>query len=422
MNAEASSSGDVSAGDGAEKLHGELGARIAGRGMGEPLRVIIRFRDPQVGRGLLAATLEATQVRHFELVPASALIAPPSLVQELARDPNVEVIWEDLPVHTMLDFSVPHIQVPAVWGEGRRGRGVTIAVVDTGIDEAHPDFTGRIVATQAFGSPTPHDGNGHGTHVASIIAGDGRASNGRYVGVAPEASLLAAKVLRDDGSGFMSDVMAGVEWAVQRGARVINLSLGSDGSCDGTDALSVTCDAAVGRGVVVCVAAGNAGPAPRTVGSPGCARNVITVGASTDNDAIASFSSRGPTKDGRVKPDIVFPGHNIIAARAQGTSMGSPVDQFYTSASGTSMATPHCSGAVALMLEAEPTLAPLAVKQRLMSAAVNLGLDANTQGAGRADVYAAVHGTTPTPPPTPPPTPEPPPGCLGSVLRLLRLA
>jgi serine protease AprX len=243
------------------------------------------------------------------------------------------------------------------------------------------------------------------------------------VGVAPEALLLVAKVLRNDGSGFMSDVMSGIDWAVDQGAQVINLSLGSDGACDGTDALSVTCDAAVARGIVLCVAAGNAGPGPRTVGSPGCARNVITVGASTDNDAIASFSSRGPTLDGRVKPDIVFPGQNIVAARAKGTSMGTPQGEFYTSASGTSMATPHCSGAVALLLAAEPSLTPAQVKQRLMSTAVNLGLDSNSQGAGRADVYAAVHPSVPVPEPTPTPEPTPapnPPGCLEAILRLFR--
>ncbi|MCD6289979.1 MAG: S8 family peptidase [Anaerolineae bacterium] len=423
---------------GGRKIRGGLHARLATLSADEPIRVIVRYRSVEATRARITVRARGIVVRHhYELIPASALVASRQIVEELAQDPDVEDVWEDLPVHTMLDVSVPHIRAPEVWAEGYRGNGIKVAVVDTGIDETHPDFEGRVIATKGFASESAHDGHGHGTHVASIIAGSGKAGNGKYVGIAPEALLMVAKVLRDDGGGYMSDVIAGVEWAVNQGAQVINLSLGSDGSCDGTDALSVACDAAVSHGVVVCVAAGNAGPGGSTVGSPGCARKVITVGASTDDDQIASFSSRGPTSDGRVKPDIVFPGYNIVAARASGTGMGHPVNDFYTSASGTSMATPHCSGAAALLLEAEPSLTPEQVAERLKAGAVDLGEDANAQGAGRADVYAAIHageGATPTPSPTPEPTPtpgptppgpepppEPPPGCLTAVLRALHL-
>jgi serine protease AprX len=260
--------------------------------------------------------------------------------------------------------------------------------------------------------------------VAGIAAGAGS----KYRGVAPGATLYSAKVLRGDGSGMFSDVMAGVEWAVDQGVHVINLSLGSSGSSDGNDALSYTCDAAVGKGIVVCVAAGNDGPGARTVGSPGAARLVITIGATDDHDAIASFSSRGPTADGRSKPDVCFPGVKIIAPRAAGTSMGTPIDALYTEASGTSMATPHAAGACALLLQAKTSLTPAQVKELLMTTARNLGLDANTQGSGRAVVFAAYQKATqgpppiPTPPPTPPPTPTPPKkGCLGSGFGLLAL-
>ena len=224
--------------------------------------------------------------------------------------------------------------------------------------------------------------------------------------MAPEALLLAAKVLKDNGSGMTSDVMAGVDWAVQQGSQVINLSLGSNGPCDGSDALSTLCDEAVNRGVVMCVAAGNSGPGVSTVGSPGCACQVITVGATNDSDQITNFSSRGPTGDGRVKPDVCFPGFGIIAARAEGTSMGTPIDARYTSASGTSMATPHASGVAALLLQARPGIAPAEVKLRLMEAAINLGLDPNTQGKGRGDAMAA-HQYVPVAPPPPPPPPPP---------------
>ena len=224
---------------------------------------------------------------------------------------------------------------------GNRGEGVTVCIIDTGIDSDHPDFAGRIGLTKDFsGKGSVEDGNGHGTHVASTVAGTGAASNGKYVGVAPAASILVAKVLSDAGGGRMSDVMAGVEWAVQNGADVLNLSLGSDGNSDGKDALSTMCNVAVD--------AGNAGPGANTVGSPGAADKVITVRASTDTDGMANFSSRGPTADGRVKPDISAPGTKIIAARATGT----PLDDNYTSAQGTSMATPHVAGLCALILKA----------------------------------------------------------------------
>jgi serine protease AprX len=139
---------------------------------------------------------------------------------------------------------------------------------------------------------------------------------------------------------------------------------------------------------------------------------VITVGASTDTDTVATFSSRGPTLDGRQKPDICLPGADITAARSAGTVMGSPLDEFYTRASGTSMATPHATGAVALLLQANPSFTPDQAKGKLMQTARSLGLEGNVQGAGRADVASAcgVTGNNPVePPPVEPPPVEPPP-------------
>jgi subtilisin family serine protease len=213
----------------------------------------------------------------------------------------------------------------------------------------------------------------------------------------------------------MSEVMAGLEWAVEQGVQVINLSLGGLGPCDGTDALSTTCDAAVDRGVLVCVASGNYGPGASTIGPPGCARKVLTVGACTKEDAIASFSGRGPTSDGRIKPDILVPGVDIVSCRAHDTSLGDPVDALYTTSSGTSMAAPHATGICALLLEAFPNLTPAELKARVMDTALNLGLDSNTQGSGRADAFQAYEGT----PSTSPPPPPPPPGCLLGVLQSL---
>lgn len=400
----------------ASKMASPLLSALQELGDGAPIRVIVRYREAPPPPDRLV--VKAADVRTYRLIPATALQTTPEGVRALAEDPVVERIWLDEWVHTCLDVSVPLIRAPYVWEAGYRGRGIRVGVVDTGIDREHPDFAGRVLAGKSFVGGDFQDDNGHGTHVAGILAGSGAASGGRYEGVAPEALLYVAKVLRADGSGLMSHVMAGVEWAVDQGAQVINLSLGGIGPCNGTDALSELCDAAVEQGVVVCVAAGNAGPGAATVGPPGCARQVITVGASTDRDEVAGFSSRGPTLDGRVKPDLVFPGVGIVSCRARGTSMGTPVGEHYTTASGTSMATPHASGTAALLLEAAPSLTPAQVKALLQQTAVNLGLDPNTQGSGRADAFAAYQAISPQPPPPPPPPGEPK-GCLAALLRLL---
>lgn len=407
------------------------------RAGGDTVPVIVRFTEARSVADFArrSAAIGALSVNWtYVTVPSIALSTDAKGIDALLAMPDVAEVWYDEPVHTMLDSSVPVIGAPQVWAQlGNRGAGITVAIVDTGIDTDHPDFAGRITFTQDFtGSGTAQDGNGHGTHVASTVAGSGAASGGKYVGVAPAASLMAARVLASDGSGRMSDVMAGVEWAAQNGAHVINLSLGSDGSSDGKDALSTVCNAVVDLGKVVVVAAGNAGPGSATVGSPGAAAKVITVGASDDSDRMASFSSRGPTADGRVKPDVVAPGVSIVAARAAGTSMGRPVDDKYTNAQGTSMATPHVAGLCALLLAQEPGLLPADVKARLMSTAVNLGLAGNDQGSGRVDALAAVSDGQPAPGPTPDPTPDPTPGptpdptpspvgCLGAVLQLFGL-
>ncbi len=387
----------------------------------ERIPVIVRHK-----KGVFSAQAvlpSSPKIEHkYDLFPGEALEATPADIETLSRQEDVEQIWPDLPVHTCLNVSVPKIETPKVWDVGFRGAGIRIAVIDTGIDDTHPDFAGRIVATKSFVGDTAQDDNGHGTHVAGIAAGSGVASKGKYVGVASEASLYVAKVLRADGSGSMSGVMAGLEWAVlEQKVQVINLSLGGAGPCDGTDALSTLCDEAVQQaGIVMCVAAGNSGPAAKTVGPPGCARYVVTVGAANDNDQIAPFSSRGPTSDGRVKPALVFPGVEIAAPQAAGTKLGPVVAEGDISISGTSMATPHASGVAALMLQAKPELSAEEVRMRMVAGATNIGALPNEQGAGRGDAYQAYLNAiqeVPEPIPPPPPPPEEPPGCLAGLFR-----
>ena len=384
------------------------------------LKVIVRHRGDSFFNNRALG-----DVQSFNLISAQAMSLQTNDIEELSDEDDIEYIWADLPVQACLDSSVPSINVPQLWDRGFLGDGIKLAVIDSGIDPKHPDFAGRIIARQNFIGGSEDDENGHGTHVASAAAGDGKASNGKYRGVAPAAHLYIAKVLNAAGDGSMSSVMAGIEWAVEQGVQVINLSLGSGVSCNGSDALSMLCDAAVEqRGIMVCVAAGNSGPNAQTVGSPGCAKLVMTVGASTDDNQVASFSSRGPTADGRIKPDVLFPGVAVIAAQAAGTELGDVVMPGYVSMQGTSMATPHAAGACCLLLQAKPDLSPQKIKTIFQNTATDIRQPVNAQGSGRADVLKALGqlDNIPEPDPTPPtPTPdiEPEPekkGCLGALL------
>lgn len=286
---------------------------------------------------------------------------------------------------------------------------IVIAVVDTGIDATHVDLDGgKVIGWKDYvnSRTTPYDDHGHGTHCASIAAGSGD-GNATYRGVAYGAALVGVKVLDSSGSGSMSTVDAGINWCISNKAtyniRVISLSLGTSGSSDGTDSTSVAVNNAVANGIVCCVAAGNSGPARYTIGSPGAAADAITVGAMADTGekgfSLASFSSRGPTKDGRIKPDICAPGVNITAAKANSTNQ-------YITYSGTSMATPFTAGTAALMLAANPGLTPAQVKAIITGTAEGWGPAGQDvdYGYGRLQAYEAIKqaggytGTGPTVP------------------------
>ncbi|MCK4474977.1 S8 family peptidase, partial [Candidatus Bathyarchaeota archaeon] len=279
-----------------------------------------------------------------------------SEIFDLARNSYVDHIWLDRRFTVCLDQSVDIIKNPVEWanfessfGRNINGSGVKIAILDTGIDSTHPDFyfpngTSSIANAISFTGESTADKFGHGTHCASIAAGTGAANNGQYVGVALGATLLNVKVLNNQGKGMESWIISGIQWAVDNNAKILSMSFKGSISSDGTDPISTTVNWATEQGVVCVVAAGNHGPEMYSITSPGVAESAITVGASHKNDAIASFSSRGPTSSFTIKPDILAPGVDIIAARANGTNMGTPVSQFYTMASGTSMATPHATG------------------------------------------------------------------------------
>ncbi len=312
----------------------------------------------------------------------------PTLAGDIAR------IQLDAKVTADLDRSVPQIGAPAAWEAGFDGTGVTVAVLDTGVDTTHPDLAGVITETRNFTpSPTTEDKVGHGTHVAATIAGTGAAAGGTRKGVAPGARILAGKVLNDSGSGLVSWILDGMEWAAGSGADVVNMSLGG-GPTDGTDILSQGLDALTDQtGTLFVVSAGNDGENGEfTVGSPGAANRALTVGAVDRNDALAEFSSRGPrTGDFAIKPDITAPGVGIVAARAAGTTFGTPVDASYTALSGTSMAAPHVAGAAAILAQQHPGWGARELKDALASTAERKdGLTVFEQGGGRVDVARAV--------------------------------
>ncbi|GAA2542885.1 S8 family serine peptidase [Winogradskya consettensis] len=336
------------------------------------------------GAALAMTSIGATAVR-----PAKSSLAEFWKSQGgQARLSGATQIFLDGKVKAALDKSTAQIGAPTAWQQGLDGRGVKVAILDTGIDATHPDLAGKIAGTANFSSsPDVVDRFGHGTHVASTIAGSGAASGGSRKGVAYGSDLLIGKVLGDDGTGYESEIIAGMQWAVDSGAKVVNMSLGG-GATDGLDPMSLAVDEiSAASGALFVVAAGNEG-ADSSVGTPGAATDALTVGAVDRTDQIASFSSRGPRLgDLGLKPEITAPGVDIVAARAAGTTMGEPVDEFYTAASGTSMATPHVAGAAAIVAQQHPDWSGAKIKEALVSTAkTTTGPDVYAQGAGRVDL------------------------------------
>ncbi|MGW3809637.1 S8 family serine peptidase [Micromonospora sp. NPDC005113] len=303
---------------------------------------------------------------------------------------GIKQIWLDGKVYADLAESVAQIGTPEVWASGDTGQGVDVAVLDTGVDEGHPDLAGRIVETRSFiAGEDVQDVRGHGTHVASTIAGTGVASGGAEKGVAPGARLHIGKVLANSGSGSDSQVLAGMEWAaVEQHAKIINMSLGTQEPSDGTDPLSQAVNRLSAQtGALFVIAAGNTS-GPGTVSSPGAADAALTVGAVDSGDHLADFSSQGPrVGDGALKPEITAPGVDILAARSQYTAEG---EGFYQTMSGTSMATPHVVGAAALLAAKHPELTGAQLKDLLTSTAKQTpDYTAFQAGSGRVDVATA---------------------------------
>lgn len=390
------------------------------------VRVIIQTRTAITVNTKIAA-VQGKVLKNFYGLPFVAVEVQAQNLDELANDPSVLKMSIDAPVKgSTIDGTEepPNSSSGGVAAFNRwagTGQGVGVAIIDSGIAN-HPDLNNVVYSADFTGAvPGSGDGFGHGTHVAGIVAGSGQSSGGMYAGIAPQSRLVNLRALDNNGAGYTSDVIHAIDWAIQNrnaagndgqplNIRVINLSLGHQPfESASTDPLAVACRMATQAGIVVVVSAGNYGRGAlgKTVyggiTSPGFEPSVITVGAVTtwgtpsrSDDTVASYSSRGPTRDSFLKPDITAPGSRMVAAMSPGNALVTqhPELQFdsnYMKLSGTSMAAPVITGAAAMILSKVPTLTPNAVKAILMfTAEKRATLGPLDWGAGYVNIAGAM--------------------------------
>lgn len=317
----------------------------------------------------------------FDPVPAVAAELLPEAIEKLRGRPEIESIEEDVVLYAIgqtKPWGVDRIDADLAWPAGNTGKGVRVVILDTGIDYDHPDLKPaggvNFAGTSRDGNTNPYywnDNYGHGTHVAGIVAA--RNNTVGVVGVAPDASLWAIKVLSDDGSGYTSDIIQGLDWCVAHGMRVASMSLGGGG----TSSLKYACDRAYARGVLLVAAAGNSGGA---VNYPAAYSSVLAISATDSRNTLASWSCYGP------QIDLAAPGVSILSTYKNGT---------YATMSGTSMACPHATGAAALAWASGLT-SNTAVRSRLLNTAEDLGLAGfdSKYGYGLVDAQRAAGALT----------------------------
>ena len=495
-----------SAENGQDKIDPALAEMIESSGSDSvPVIIILRSDGDLRTDSILADEGIAVKYR-YQLIPGLAGEATGQAISDLAKDDRVSGIYFDrsarlcqfgrteengsvengtagqdgptVPDNSSMtqeafgsDLSLEEYLSPArvigadkLWEKGIDGRGIRVAVIDSGIDKNHPDLVGKVVAEKNFLSDeiTADDLLGHGTMVAGIIAGSGAASGGKYRGIAPGADLISVKVIDGQGDGKVSDIIAGIEWAVYSGADVLSLSLGGINLGETNPPITMAADNAVAAGVVVCVAAGNRNSSesqatvaksvarmataslsapnhapdagndyleslarhlgekvagieegqgtiraqqkggseqqdvflllvpvvvalpPGLIDSPGDGVKVITVGAADSSGRMAGFSGSGPTRDDRIKPDVVAPGVDIISTVPSGLKRPVYVDDYYARESGTSLSTPVAAGLAALLLQAGDNLTCAGVKAAMTRGAQKLR---NSQGEAYEEYY-----------------------------------
>lgn len=365
--------------------------------------------------GVMDSGAPMRRTKFFWNVNALMATASPEVIAEMADRDDVQKIILDRRIVLDRDYreveeldgsaftyGLEKIGVPELRGKHSdlTGKGVTVGIIDTGLDASHPEFKGKEVLFKDFlnNKTEPYDDNGHGTHVAGTISGIG--AGGTQIGIAPAVKLVIGKVFTASGSGSLSAILRAMEWIADPSGKeangknrpqVVNNSwgggMGEDVKDDPFYQATLTW---VQLEIFPCFAAGNSGPSASTVGSPGGLPPAFAVGATDSEDEAASFSSRGPvslTVDGKklnyVKPDVAAPGVKVLSSMPGGK---------YGTMSGTSMATPHTTGAIALLYQAKPGLKIAQVREILSKTAQHLGEDGknNTFGAGRINVAASV--------------------------------
>lgn len=386
----------------------------------ETLRAIITYNQkPTASQVQILQNLGLT-VKTFSVLPMVGVVGTKSQITQISSLPEVVSVWQDKPLNYLLRESVPLIGADKVQSTlSCTGKGVGVAVIDSGIDGLHQDLKKRMVQNvkiiPLLGIDVPLNPSntdttsGHGTHVAGTIAGDGTASRGEYKGVSPEANLIGL------GAGellFILSALEGFDYAIANretyNIKVISNSWGTTGTFDPTDPINVASKTAYDAGITVVFAAGNEGPANNTLNPYSVAPWVIGVAAGNkDGTTLANFSSRGIPGDNFYSPTITAPGAGIVAPRAITgaiTLVSAPDDvninplyaPYYTTLSGTSMATPHVSGVVALLKQANPALTPDQIKQILTQTATPMGDYQRFQvGAGYLNALEAVKDALP---------------------------
>ncbi len=421
-----------------DKMSDSVAALAAAGGHGL-VDIVVRYdQHPEMFDDDVVADLGGVVVRSYQSLEMRAIRLPASALEDLAAEENVDWLSLDSAVASLSVASRLTANLPsdASTNIGYNGQDIGIAIIDTGVSK-HADLGANFLQYSFLGGayPTPgivdgaivtfndtgrDDRFGHGTHVAGIITGNGLDSGGAYEGSAKGATVLALQVLDHKGAGQMSDVLAALDWLHEFGSyfdiRIVNLSLGmSIGESNATDPMVLAAERLWDAGIVVVVAAGNEGfQGNMTITSPGNSRKVITVGSLTDSgtgdvfsdDYVSSFSSRGPTVgDYVLKPDLVAPGNRLVAAIPKNSTLKqelssrlitcsvSACDSDYLELSGTSMATPMVTAAVARMLQKDPAASPATVKARLMRSSRKIDDEPTAAGAGALDVEAALDDT-----------------------------
>jgi len=396
------------------KAQGPMNKRLAGKSPSEILkqkRIIASISQQSLKNEINTLRKKSSDIKKMESLwinNSMIITAKASYIKSLAERDDLERLDFDAEIKLFdpimrsvekginsddFTYGLKKVQAAKVWNElGINGTGVTVGVLDTGIDTEHETLVGRTIATKDFVSQyednTPNDGHGHGTHCSGTIGGTN--SGGKHIGVAPGVQFVVGKIFGDSGSTSVAAIMNGMQWITDPDGdpetndfpRVVSNSWGGPLNNRWEDIINTWRSV----GIIPVFAAGNSGPRPNTVGAPGAYKQVLSIGATDSQDKVARFSSRGPVQynnETYIKPDVSAPGVDVYSAKPGGG---------FQNMSGTSMATPHVAGVVALMLQADPEIDHDRVAEILEETALELGAPGKdgAYGSGRVNAFEAV--------------------------------